>query len=87
MLQLNGCSPHYPFNSDTEEIIYSLIEHCKKVDLGNISFCYSDDRNTITFYLSEYVNNWQLVVVGLSSQDRDIYSIYDDVVKYLYSED
>lgn len=87
----------YEIDKETENIIMQLINKCIELNLGNISFSYyangDNIKNDINFYLTEYKDYFELVVkqnvrdsAKLYWSIADIYKIYDEELKYQYSE-
>jgi len=75
--------PYYDLDETTRYIIKELAIKCTELQLGNISFSYSQQR--IDFCMTENRDGWEFTV----SQDkgkRDVYAVIDGDIYYRYSE-
>ncbi|MFW5648289.1 MAG: hypothetical protein ACOCG5_04320 [Candidatus Alkaliphilus sp. MAG34] len=82
-------NPYYNMNADTQKIVLGLIEKCKELKLGNVSFHYyytPENKDEIEFFLCEYKEYWELVVRCRRKKVADIYWISANEIAYQYSE-
>lgn len=88
-LNLKKGNPYYSLDADTQKIVMGLLEKCKELNLGNVSFQYyysSENKDEMKFFLSEYKSYWELVVRNEGKKVIDIYRINDKEIVYQYSE-
>lgn len=83
--------PYYELSESDKHIILELIKKCAELDLGNVSFRYftGPNRDENTFYISEYIGYWELVIAQRWNKTRDVYRILkeaDSSITYDYSE-
>ena len=80
--------PYYDLDAETKDRIIKLVETCKEIHLGNVSFDYYETPKTpaIDFYISQRKNDWELVVSSHYESKRDVYRIAGESIIYDYSE-
>ena len=81
-------NPHHTLDTETTERILKLIETCKEIHLGNVSFSYYETPKTdaVDFYISQRREDWELVVSSHYESKRDVYRVTDSL-EYGYSEE
>lgn len=79
---------YYNLDAETKDYILKLIETCKEIDLGNVSFDYYETpkQDAVTFRMNQRKHDWELVVSSHYESKRDVYRIADSI-EYDYSEE
>ena len=80
--------PYYNLDTETKDRIIKLVETCKEIHLGNVSFDYYETPKTdaVDFYISQCKDYWELVVSSHYESKRDVYQIAGESIVYDYSE-
>jgi len=81
-------NPYYKIDDITTTRILGLIDKCKELSLGNVSFVYFalPKHDEIRFRLTEDNHGWELVVIARRTEEVDAYRITEDKLVYEYSE-
>ena len=79
---------YYELDQETKDRILKLVETCKELHLGNVSFDYYETPRdpAVDFYISQRKDDWELVVSSHYESHRDVYRITDGIIKYDFSE-